>query len=204
MLFMGHLVIGLIIGFILYEFFHDRTISVFVAIGSVLPVIIDKPLGHIIFGSTLDNGKIFFHSLIIVLLFFITGLIVWRLYKSHSFIFVAVGVFLHQIVDMMWTQPVNWYYPFFGQYQAEAHADYFLNAIIAELTSVTEWIFFVALLAIAFLLYINKKQQKQMVEPDPRLLEKTRRFYSSILAIALFVLALSVMIIYLWDPFFSY
>ena len=204
MLFLGHLVIGLIIGFILYEFFHDQTIIIYVAIGSVLPDLVDKPLGHIIFASTLDNGKIFFHSLIIVLLFFITGLIVWRLYKSHSFIFVAVGVFLHQIVDMMWTQPVNWYYPFFGQYQAEAHADYFLNAIIAELTSVTEWIFFIALLAIAFLMYINTKQQKQMVEPDPRLLEKTRRFYSSILAVALFVLALSVMIIYLWDPFFSY
>ena len=42
------------------------------------------------------------------------------------------------------------------------------------------------------------------VASDPRLLEKTRRFYSSILAVALFVLALSVMIIYLRDPFFSY
>jgi membrane-bound metal-dependent hydrolase YbcI (DUF457 family) len=204
MLFLGHLVIGLIIGFILYEFFHDRTIIVFVAIGSVLPDVIDKPLGHIIFGSTLDNGKIFFHSFIIVLLFFITGLIVWKLYKSPSFIFVASGMFLHQLVDMMWTRPVNWYYPFFGPYQTEAHTDYFLNAIVAELTSVTEWIFFVAILAIAYLLYRNTKQQKQIVDPDPLIREKTRRFYGSLLAVALFVLALSVIIIYLWDPFFNY
>jgi hypothetical protein len=204
MLFMGHLVIGLIIGFILYEFFHDRTIIVFVAIGSVLPDVVDKPLGYIIFGSTLDNGKIFFHGLIIVILFFITGLIVWKLFKSHSFIFIAVGIFLHQLVDMMWRQPVAWYYPLLGPYQAKAPTDYFLDALIAELTSVNEWIFVVALLAIAYLLYRNKKEQKEVVDFDSLIYEKNRRFYGSLLAVALFVLALSVIIIYLWDPFFSY
>ncbi len=204
MLFLGHLVIGLIIGFILYEFFHDQTIIIFVAIGSVLPDVIDKPLGHIIFGSTLDNGKIFFHSFIIVLLFLVTGLIIWKFYKSYSFILVACGMFLHQLVDMMWKRPVNWYYPFLGPYQTELHNDYFLNAIVAELTSATEWIFFIAILAIASLLYINTKQQKPVLEWDPLLQEKTRQFYGSLLAVALFVLALSVIIIYLWDPFFNY
>ena len=143
---MGHLVIGLIIRFILYEFLHDRMIIVFVAIGSVLPDLVDKPLGYIIFGSTLDNGKIYIHSLIIVLLLFITDLLVWRLFKSASGIFIAAGVLIHQLVDMMWTRQVNWYYPFFGQYQTETTPDYFLNAIVEELTSVTEWIFFVAIL----------------------------------------------------------
>ena len=204
MLFLGHLVIGLIVGFILYEFFHDQTVIVFVAIGSVLPDIIDKPLGYIILGSTLDNGKIFYHSLIIVLLFFVTGLLVWKFYKSHSFLFTALGVFLHQILDLMWKHPVNWYYPLLGPYQTGAHKDYFMNAVIAELTSVTEWIFFIAILVIVCLLYINTKQQKPMVDLDPLILEKTRRFYGSLLAVALFVLALSVIIICLWDPFFNY
>ena len=52
MLFLGHLVIGLIIGFILYEFFHARSMIVFCALGSVIPDIVDKPLGHIIFSSS--------------------------------------------------------------------------------------------------------------------------------------------------------
>lgn len=201
---MGHLVIGLIIGFILYEFFHDRTIIVFVAIGSVLPDVVDKPLGYIIFSSTLDNGRIFFHSLIMVFLFFIIGFIIWRLFKSYSIIFIAVGVFVHHLVDMMWTRPVNWEYPLFGQVQPEAHTNYFLNALVAELTSVTEWIFFIAVLTIAILLYRNTRQQKQMVDPDPLILEKSRRFYGSLIAIALVILALSVMIIYTRDPFFNY
>lgn len=204
MLFLGHLVIGLIVGFILYEFFHDRTIIVFVAIGSVLPDIIDKPLGYIILGSTLDNGKVFYHSLIIVLLFFFTGLLVWKYYQSHSFLFTALGVFLHQILDLMWKYPVNWYYPLLGPYQTGTHKDYFKNAIVAELTSVTEWIFFIAILVILCLLYVNTKQQKTLVDLDPIIREKTRRFYGSLLAVALFVLALSVIIIYLQDPVFTY
>jgi hypothetical protein len=101
MLFLGHLVIGLIIGFILYEFFHARSLIAFCALGSVLPDIVDKPLGHIVFGSSLDNGKIFFHSLVIVLLFFLAGLIVWKYYRSFSFLVVGFGIFLHQLVDMM-------------------------------------------------------------------------------------------------------
>lgn len=204
MLFLGHLVIGLIIGFILYEFLHDRTIIVFVAIGSILPDIIDKPLGHIILGSTLDNGKIFYHSFIIVLLFFITGLLVWKWYKSHSFLVISLGIFLHQIVDLMWKRPVNWYYPLLGPYQIEAHKDYFLNALVAELTSVTEWFFFIAILTLACLLYINMNQQKAVVDFDPLIREKTYQFYGSLIAVALFVLVLSVMIIYFWDPFFHY
>jgi hypothetical protein len=57
---MGHIVIGLIIGFILYEFFHDWTIIIFAAIGRGLPDFINKPLGIIIILSLLEYGKIFF------------------------------------------------------------------------------------------------------------------------------------------------
>jgi hypothetical protein len=47
MLFPGHLVIGLIAGFVLYELCHDQNVIVFCALGSVLPDIVDKPLGHL-------------------------------------------------------------------------------------------------------------------------------------------------------------
>jgi membrane-bound metal-dependent hydrolase YbcI (DUF457 family) len=205
MLFLGHLVIGLIIGFILYEFFHDRTMIFFCALGSVLPDIVDKPLGHIIFSSSLDNGKIFFHSLVIVLLFFITGLIVWKYYRSFSFLVVGFGMFLHQLVDMMWTRPVNWYYPLLGPYQAEVSPDYFQQAILAELSSVTEWIFFAAILVVALVLYRNQTLHNTLLDPDPRMQQKTtRKFYSGLVAVALFVLVIAIIIITIWDPFFNY
>lgn len=204
MLFLAHLVIGLIIGFILYELFHARTIIIFCVIGSVLPDIVDKLLGHTIFNASLDNGRIFFHSLGIALLFVIIGLFVWRYYRSFSFLAVGVGVFIHQVTDMMWLQAVTWYYPLLGPYPVESSPDYFERAILAELTSATEWIFFIAILVLALVFYRNKTLHDSVLDPDPRLQQKTRKFYFGLVGVAVFVLAISVIIIAIWDPFFNY
>jgi len=204
MLILGHLVIGLIIGFILYEIVHARTIIVFCALGSVLPDLVDKVLGRIIFSSSLDNGRIFFHSLWIVLLFAIVGLVVWNYYRSFSFLVVGFGVLLHQLADLMWTSPVSWYYPLLGPYPADANPDYFEQAILAELSSVTEWIFFAAIMVVAIVLYRNKMLHDTLLDPDPRMQQKTRLFYGGLMGVALFVLALAVVIITIWDPFFNY
>jgi len=203
MLILGHLVIGLIIGFILYELFHARTIIIFCAIGSVLPDIVDKLLGRIIFSSSLDNGRIFFHSLGIVLLFAIVGLIVWNYYRSFSFLIVGFGVLIHQIVDMMWAEPATWYYPLLGPYPVDFTPDYFQQAIISELTSGTEWIFFAAIVVVTFVLYRNRALHNSILDPDPRLQQKTKKFYVGLIGVALFVLALSVIIIAIWDPIFN-
>ena len=204
MLILGHLVIGLIIGFILYEIVHARTIIVFCALGSVLPDLVDKVLGRIIFSSSLDNGRIFFHSLWIVLLFAIVGLVVWNYYRSFSFLVVGFGVLLHQLADLMWTSPVSWYYPLLGPYPADVTPDYFEQAILAELSSVTEWIFFAAIMVVAIVLYRNKMLHDTLLDPDPRMQQKTRLFYGGLMGVALFVLALAVVIITIWDPFFNY
>jgi hypothetical protein len=204
MLILGHLVIGLIIGFILYEIFHARTLIVFCAIGSVLPDLVDKGLGHIIFSASLDNGRIFFHSLGMVLLFAVVGLIVWNYYRSFAFLVVGFGVLLHQLADVMWTSPVTWYYPLLGPFPADVTPDYFQQAILAELTSVTEWILFVAILVLAFVLYRNKMLQDTLLDPDPRMQQKTRKFYEGLVGVAVFVLGISVIIITIWAPFFNY
>jgi hypothetical protein len=204
MLIMGHLIIGLIIGFILYKIFHARTLIVFCAIGSVLPDLVDKGLGHVIFSASLDNGRIFFHSIGIVLLFAVVGLVIWRYYRSFAFLVVGLGILLHQLVDVMWTSPVTWYYPILGPYPADVTPDYFQQAILAELSSVTEWIFFIAIMVLALVLYRNKTLHDTLVDPDPRMQQKTRKFYEGLVGVALFVLGISVIIITLWEPFFNY
>jgi len=55
-------------------------------IGWILPDLVDKVPGRIVFISSLDNGRIFFQSLIIVMLFFLTGLIVWKYFRSFAFL----------------------------------------------------------------------------------------------------------------------
>jgi hypothetical protein len=204
MLILGHLVIGLIIGFLLYELFHARTMIVFCALGSILPDLVDKVLGRVVFSSSLDNGRIFFHSLVIVLLFLITGLIIWNYYRSFSFLVVGFGVLLHQLVDIMWKSPVSWYYPILGPFPADITPDYFQQAFLAELTSVTEWIYFAAIVVVTVVLYHNLTLRNTLVDPDPLMQQKTRKFYFGLIGVALFVLALSVIIIALWDPLFNF
>jgi membrane-bound metal-dependent hydrolase YbcI (DUF457 family) len=194
----------MIIGFLLYELFHARTMIVFCAIGSILPDIVDKVLGRIIFNSSLDNGRIFFHSLGIVLLFVITGLIVWYYYRSFSFLVVGFGVFLHQLVDIMWKSPVSWYYPLLGPFPADSTPDYFQRAILAELTSATEWIFFAAIVVVTLVVYRNLTVRNTFLDPDPLVQQKTQKFYFGLIGVALFVLTLSVIIIALWDPLFNF
>jgi hypothetical protein len=51
-------------------------------------------------------------------------------------------------------------------------------------------------------LYRNQALKNRLLEPDPLMQQKTRRFYVGLVGVALFVLVLSVIIIALWDPMF--
>ncbi|WP_196769050.1 metal-dependent hydrolase [Neomoorella thermoacetica] len=52
-----------------------------VLIGSMLPDIIDKPLGGVIFKETLGNGRIYAHTLVFLLFAWAAGLLWWRRYR---------------------------------------------------------------------------------------------------------------------------
>jgi hypothetical protein len=59
-------------------------------------------------------------------------------------------------------------------------------------------------MVLAFELYRNKTLNDTLLDPDPRLQHKTEKFYFGLVGVTLFVLALSVLIIRVWDPFFNY
>jgi hypothetical protein len=63
MLFFSHLLAGLTIGILLYWYFRDPILIVASAIGSILPDLIDKPAGILIFGSSI-GGRIYLHGLL--------------------------------------------------------------------------------------------------------------------------------------------
>ena len=44
----------------------------------------------------------------------------------------------------MWAIPVSWYFPFLGPYEPHEFTDYFGGAILAEISSLSEWIFLIA------------------------------------------------------------
>jgi len=84
-----------------------------VLLGSMLPDIIDKPLG-LVLKDTLGNGRIYAHTLIFLLLLVGTGIFFWTVYKRPGVLVLAGGSFVHHILDGMWRFPGTYFWPFYG------------------------------------------------------------------------------------------
>jgi hypothetical protein len=168
MLFMVHLFIGLVFGLILYKIYHNKNMIIFCAIGSVLPDLVSIIFGllfkQILPSSLLNNARFYSQTLALFLLFLIPGFFIWKYYHSNSFLCVAAGIFLHKIADM-WTLP-DGYFPLFGPYLAKVYQGYFQNIIIQEITSVTEWIFFIAIIGITFFMITTKSTKDPEMKPN--------------------------------------
>jgi hypothetical protein len=77
------------------------------------------------------------------------GLISHRRRGSFAVLAVAAGVFSHQILDAMWAMPVTWYFPLLGGYEPQEYVNYFGGALMAEVSSLSEWVFLAASAVIA-------------------------------------------------------
>jgi len=73
-------------------------------VGSLLPDIIDKPLGHILFREYLSSGRTFAHTLLFAVLITLGGLFLrYRTSKTWMLV-LSLGTFIHLILDEMWLQ----------------------------------------------------------------------------------------------------
>ena len=85
-----------------------------VLVGSMLPDIIDKPLGGIILKESLGNGRIYSHTLLFLLFLLGIGLFFWCKYKLSCFLVLAGASLFHHILDGMWLSPVTFLWPALG------------------------------------------------------------------------------------------
>jgi inner membrane protein len=79
-------------------------------IGSIFPDIIDKPLEFAGFG----NGRSITHTLLIALIFLLTGSFLSLNYKKTWLLAVAIGIGSHLILDFMWQTPYTLFWPVYG------------------------------------------------------------------------------------------
>ena len=144
-----HLLIGVTLGIFLLYLTRDCRALIYCAIGSLLPDIIDKPVGHIILAS-LDNGRIFFHSLSVCALVALLGVILLIKWRHPGLLFVAAGMLSHQFADAMWNMPQSWYWPFLGSFPPKDFPVYFKNIFFIEFSSPSELL----LLALGFIIVL--------------------------------------------------
>lgn len=85
----------------------------FLAIGSVLPDIIDKPLGTILFGTS----RIFGHTLLFLLLLAVLAIYL----RDMRIASLCGGVFIHLGLDSMWASPATLLWPLLGLFPIESN-----------------------------------------------------------------------------------
>nr|WP_321352387.1 metal-dependent hydrolase [uncultured Methanoregula sp.] len=133
MFFFFHLLTGIIIGFLIADILNDRRWVLPCAIGSVLPDIIDKPLGLVIFPTTIGDGRIFTHTLLIAIIILALGIFFWSRMQDPSVLALGIGILSHQVLDLMWLNPANWYYPFLGPFKGGLADNYIWVLLSGEI-----------------------------------------------------------------------
>ena len=86
----------------------------FLLIGSLLPDLIDKPIGDVFFYQTFQNGRIFAHTLCFTIFLAILGAYVYKRWKKPWFLILSFGSAIHLILDKMWLNPRTLLWPIYG------------------------------------------------------------------------------------------
>jgi len=83
-------------------------------IGSMLPDIIDKPIGNYIFRDTFQNGRNFAHTLLFLALLLALGFWRYRRAARTGVLVLAFGSLMHVLCDGMWKDSETLFWPAFG------------------------------------------------------------------------------------------
>jgi membrane-bound metal-dependent hydrolase YbcI (DUF457 family) len=84
--------------------------------GAVLPDLIDKTIGQILFKPYFENGRIFAHTFILALLLFVAGTYQWKRRGDSRILLLAFGVASHLVLDRVWTEPTTALWPGLGPF----------------------------------------------------------------------------------------
>jgi len=82
----------------------------FIALGAMLPDIVDKPLSFFNLGLHLEGGRTIGHTLVFFLLLLLFNIF----FANRLLAFVAFGTGAHLILDSMWQIPRVLFWPAFG------------------------------------------------------------------------------------------
>ncbi len=92
----------------------DRADIRLLLIGSLLPDIVDKPIGRFLFRDTFSNGNIYCHTLLFLIVITLAGLYLYRSWKQTWLLVLSFGTFTHLILDTTWQTPRTLLWPLYG------------------------------------------------------------------------------------------
>jgi membrane-bound metal-dependent hydrolase YbcI (DUF457 family) len=156
--------------------FIGKVDLVFLALGSMLPDIIDKPLGMIAFGSP-SMGRTIAHTLLFLLL-----LAALASYTQDIRLFsLSCGVLVHFALDYMWNSPVTLLWPLLGNFPEAIRLDTlsYLEVLFSGLRD--PGILIPEVLGLAYLISLAYMRRIQISAGAKRSLERPREMAETFL-----------------------
>lgn len=106
--------VGATTAFVRYAFRDPAMDLRFLALGAILPDVIDLPLGIALWGR-FETPRLAAHSLAFAAVCMVVVLLATRRGPVRKrWMLVAVGVLMHLFLDAMWRQPETLWWPFLG------------------------------------------------------------------------------------------
>jgi membrane-bound metal-dependent hydrolase YbcI (DUF457 family) len=136
--------------------FFSRVSLAFLALGSMLPDIIDKPLGLIVFGSP-NMGRTIAHTLLFLM--FLSALC---LYSRNIWLSsLTWGVLIHLSLDFMWNTPQILLWPLLGPFPDAPLLDTmsYLEMLLSGLKN--PGILIPEIAGLAYLIFLGYTKRKQ-------------------------------------------
>ncbi len=99
-------------------------------IGSLLPDIIDKPLGLLLFPTFYGTGRLLAHSLLFVLVLAFAGVWRYRSSRSTALLTLSYGSGMHLLLDAMWRSPSILFWPLAGSLPRGAAVDDWISTLL--------------------------------------------------------------------------
>jgi membrane-bound metal-dependent hydrolase YbcI (DUF457 family) len=163
MLIFAHIFAGALLGLGFWHLTNDRRAVILCIIGSIIPDLIDKPLG-LLFPSVLGGGRTLFHALVIILILLLFTFIFIQLKDRLLAAGVACALLLHQVLDEMWLEPENWFFPLLGPFTGYMIPDYISSYFWYEITNPFEWLCMLgtAVILVKTYRYTNDPSLKKM------------------------------------------
>lgn len=85
-----------------------------VMLGGILPDLIDKPIGTLIFEERFRSGRIYGHTLLFCLLLLLCIQMFLRGRTARRWFVLPIGCLIHLALDGMWNEPITLFWPLFG------------------------------------------------------------------------------------------
>lgn len=87
-----------------------------VLVGSILPDLIDKPIGSWLLNDTFHNHRLFAHALVLPVMMLAVVMLTTRRRSAwrKRLVGLVIGMLFHLVLDAAWSQPEGFWWPAFG------------------------------------------------------------------------------------------